>query len=557
MLVGLDLGGTHIDGAVIDDGAVIRTIKREVDPDDLFSTIWTTLSDLLMPFDTGGIERLTLSTTISTNAIVEHKIDPVGLIVACGPGITHDFSSISPAVFHIRGSIDHRGVITEPVDRDEVTSVIKKIKEAGLGHCAVVTKFSTRNVEMETSVASLLERKISHVTMGHRMSGRLNFPRRVNTACLNEAVFSIFGRFARYSREVMARMELNVPLTILKADGGMTDLPTAQEHPVETILSGPAASLSGILSLSKIREDAILLDIGGTTTDIFFLADGVPLFAPDGAVISDYRTLVRAVYSVSIGLGGDSRVKLVDGKIHIGPEREGKAYAYGGPAVTATDAMIVLGLVENTDDRQLSRACTAVASVEGSSEICVEQTAASILTQMALTIKETTDRLLENINEQPVYTIKELLHNKKLDPKSIHIIGGPAKALGPYLEEVYSLECHVPPFFDIGNAIGAAISTVTKELTLTANGAVGILSVPEIGLTERISAEYSLDQAKRRLFELFDEIYHIKEPDCEIVEDSCYTMVRGFSRAGKNIRLKAQVKPRMIHVIKEVGEDEI
>ncbi|MGD1831770.1 MAG: hydantoinase/oxoprolinase family protein [Sphaerochaetaceae bacterium] len=550
MLVGLDLGGTHIDGAVIDDGAVLKTIKREVDPDDLFSTIWTTLSDLLMPFDTKDIDRITLSTTISTNAIVEQKIDPVGLIVACGPGITHDFSAISPTVFHISGSIDHRGIITDPIDQEQIESVSKKIVNEGLDHCAVVTKFSTRNVEMETRMADYLEGKVSHVTMGHRMSGRLNFPRRVNTTYLNEAVYSVFNNFADKSSAAMSKMRLDVPLNILKADGGMMDLPTAQEHPVETILSGPAASLSGILSLSKIREDAILLDIGGTTTDIFFLADGVPLFAPDGAVISDYRTLVRAVYSVSIGLGGDSRVKLVDDKIHIGPEREGKPYAYGGPAVTATDAMIVLGLIENTDEDQRERAVRALTEIKGA--FAVEQTALSILTQMARTIKETTDRLLRNINERPVYTIKELLHEKKLDPRSIHIIGGPAKALAPYLEEVYSLECHVPPFFDIGNAVGAALSNVTKELTLTANCAVGILSVPEIGLTEGITEEFSLAQAKARLFELFNEIYHIKEQDCEIVEESCYTMVRGFSSAGKNIRLKAQVKPRMIHVMKEI-----
>src|SRR5690606_7293957 len=130
-------------------------------------------------------------------------------------------------------------------------------------------------------------------------------------------------------------------------DGGTMSIKKAIEKPVETILSGPAASFMGISAMLPTNKDAIFLDIGGTTTDIFFLADGVPLFEPLGIKIGKYKTLVRAIYTVSIGLGGDSAIEIANGSIKIGPVRKGKPYAFGGPKPTPTDAMIVLGFLDN------------------------------------------------------------------------------------------------------------------------------------------------------------------------------------------------------------------
>ena len=190
--------------------------------------------------------------------------------------------------------------------------------------------------------------------MGHSLSGKLNFPRRVFTSYLNSAVYDTFNGFSTSIRKSMKQEGIDAPLFILKADGGTINLATAEEKPVETILSGPAASFMGLNAMIKTYKDAILLDIGGTTTDIFFLADGVPLFEPLGIKIGDYKTLVRAIYSVSIGLGGDSSIEvedvhlkdgLEDIKLKIGPNRAGYPYALGGPKPTPTDAMIVLGLI--------------------------------------------------------------------------------------------------------------------------------------------------------------------------------------------------------------------
>src|SRR5690606_32986291 len=124
-------------------------------------------------------------------------------------------------------------------------------------------------------------------------------------------------------KKSLAKAGIEAPVFILKADGGTMNLATAEEKPVETILSGPAASLLGLMGMCSTEQDALLLDIGGTTTDIFFLADGVPVFEPLGIKISGYKTLVRAIYSVSIGLGGDSSIRVGNDTIQINPQREG------------------------------------------------------------------------------------------------------------------------------------------------------------------------------------------------------------------------------------------
>ncbi len=188
------------------------------------------------------------------------------------------------------------------------------------------------------------------------------------------------------------------------------DIETAEEKPVETILSGPAASFMGINAMLPSRKDALLLDIGGTTTDIFFLADGVPLFEPLGITIDNYKTLVRAIYSVSIGLGGDSSVEIHNEEIKIGPERKGNPISFGGTSPTPTDAMIVLGLMKggNRDN-----AYKAMETLGKELNLSPEEISKKILETMADIIKNKVDKLLVNINSQPVYTVKELLYGKK------------------------------------------------------------------------------------------------------------------------------------------------
>lgn len=548
MIVGLDMGGTHIDAVIIKDKKIIKTIKKPADKKDLFYSIWETLKDLLKDYDKKDIKRINLSTTVSTNAIVEEKTQRVGMIIQSGPGLNNDFSSCKSLNKFISGYIDHRGQVVENVDLEEVKEARDAFKEDNITSASVITKFSTRNPDNEIKIQKVLEDSFNNITLGHRMSGKLNFPRRVFTSYLNSAVYESFNSFSYSIKKSLEREGIGAPLFILKADGGTMDINTAQERPVETILSGPAASFMGITSLVDIKDDSILLDIGGTTTDIFFLADGVPLFEPLGAKISQYNTLVRAIYSVSIGLGGDSSIRVKDGDLMVGPERKGRPYIFGGPVPTPTDAMVYLGLmnIDHKDSKEKSQQAMDILGKE--LNLSSKETADLILNQMAGAIKAKTDSLLKEINSKPVYTIKELLHGKVIRPQRINLIGGPAKALLPTIEDTYKLPIYFPENYGVANAIGAALAKTTLDITMTADTDQGKLTVSELGIYEDIPKSYSLDQAKDRAGELLREAALAMGADrdsieTEIIEESSFNMVDGFFTKGKNIRIRAQIKP--------------
>jgi len=170
----------------------------------------------------------------------------------------------------------HRGNVIDDVNISEIKEASSKFKEKRIESFAVVGKFSTRNPEHEIKIKKLLEEEMTNstsnnpptITLGHTMSGKLNFPRRVFTSYLNSAVYSTFKEFAENIKGSMEREGISAPIFILKADGGTMSIDRAIEKPVETILSGPAASFMGISAMLPTDKDAVLLDVGGTTTDI-------------------------------------------------------------------------------------------------------------------------------------------------------------------------------------------------------------------------------------------------------------------------------------------------
>ncbi|HZK56893.1 MAG TPA: hydantoinase/oxoprolinase family protein [Clostridia bacterium] len=557
MIVGLDMGGTHIDAAIIKDGKVLKTAKQPTDRNNLFESIWSTLNILLEDCDSSKIKRINLSTTVSTNAIVEEKTSPVGVIIQSGPGLNNKFLACGDENIFISGYVDHRGKVVKGLNLTEIQNGVESFKKKDIQHCAVITKFSTRNPNHEIEINSTINKNFSHVTMGHTLSGKLNFPRRVFTSYLNSAVYDTFRDFALYIGRSLEKEGIDAPVFILKADGGTMNLDASEKKPVETILSGPAASFMGINAMLDTDKDAVLLDIGGTTTDIFFLVGGVPLFEPLGIKIGPYNTLVRSIYSVSIGLGGDSSINIEDKDIEIGPKREGVPYAFGGPRPTPTDAMIVLGRIEEGDKE---RAFAAMEILSKQLNLSVEETAKTVLKTMALVIKNKVNGLLQEINSKPVYTIKELLYGKKVEPGLINVIGGPANILAPILEEEFNLPCRYPQNYDVANAVGAALAKTTTEINMVADTSQQTLSVPELGIYEKISGNYTLKNARERATELLREsaISLGAEKDTietEIVEENSFNMVRGFYTSGKNIRIKAQIKPGLIQELRGETND--
>ncbi|NLJ77889.1 MAG: hydantoinase/oxoprolinase family protein [Tissierellia bacterium] len=558
MIIGLDMGGTHIDGVIIEDGTIINTVKKPTNRDNLFQSIWTTLQELLSGYNKSDIKRINLSTTVSTNAIVEDKTSSVGMIIQSGPGLNHDFLACGDSNIFISGYVDHRGMVVEPLDLEEIEKAMVQFNKNSMESYAIVTKFSTRNPSHELEVEKTLgANNPLQTTMGHTISGKLNFPRRVFTSYLNSAVHSTFENFANNIKISLKKEGIDAPIFILKADGGTMNLAMAEDKPVETILSGPAASFMGMSGMLDTDKDAVLLDIGGTTTDIFFLADGIPLFEPLGIKIGKYKTLIRAIYSVSIGLGGDSSIDIVEDELRIGPRREGYPYAFEGPKPTPTDAMIILGLIDDGDKDRAYEAMDGLGrrlnlSPEGVSDLILETVGDIIESKVA--------ELLGEVNNRPVYTVKELLHGKRIEPELINVIGGPAKALAPILEGKLDLPCYYPDDYSVANAVGAALAKPTTEITLLADTSRKILSIPELGVYEKIGKRYDLDSAKQRAISLLEE-YAISmgtdrdDIEVEIVEESSFNMIQGFSTTGKNIRIKAQIKPGLIHELGGIRHD--
>ena len=552
MIVGLDMGGTHIDAVIIKNSKIINTVKKPNNPDNPFHALWQTLETLLSGYDKSEIKRINLSTTVSTNAIVENRVSTVGMIIQRGPGLYNNFLACGDDNLFISGSIDHRGEIVKNFNPKELEEGIESFRKNNIQNCAIVTKFSTRNPQQEILIKNMVDKKFSFTTMGHTLSGKLNFPRRVFTSYLNAAVYDSFNNFSKNIRKSFEKEGINPPIFILKADGGTLSLSAAGEKPVETILSGPSASFMGMSALFDTEEDALLLDIGGTTTDIFFLADGVALFEPLGIKIGPYKTLVRSIYSVSIGLGGDSRIVIENKKIKIGPIREGSPYAFGGPKPTPTDAMISLGLMKDGDMNKANEAMGLLAKDLG---LSIRDVSRLVLATMGDMIKEKVDELLYDINSKPVYTVKELLHGKEVKPKVIQVIGGPAKVLSPILSEKFHLPCNYPQNHHVANAVGAALAKPTTEINMLADTSKGILSVPELGIYEKISRNYTLDNARDRAIKLLKdnaEAIGANKEDIgtERTEESSFNMVRGFSTSGQNIRIKAQIKPGLLYKLK-------
>jgi len=426
------------------------------------------------------------------------------------------------------------------------------LQREGIRHVGIVGKFSTRNPQQEIQIRDLVHDHLRHVSLGHRMSGHLNFPRRIATTYLNAAIWERYQKFVKQILFFVKEQGITVPLYILKADGGTFDIHRSVDFPVQTILSGPAASIMGILSMVDCAEDAIALDIGGTTTDIAIFADGVPLLEPFGVDIEGHKTLIRGLRTRSIGVGGDSRVQFSDGGLIIGPEREGPAAAFGGPFPTPTDAMIVLGL---TDIGEAGMAEAAIRPIAEAMNLPLRDAAQAIFDATCEKIVRHVRSFIEEINNEPVYTIHELLEGKVLKPTAMYIVGGPAEPMSARLGEMMGCPAALPRNAEVANAVGAALARTTAEMTILADTERRILTIAEEGLQLTVSPRFTLAEAiaiaKERLRErALDMGAKERDLEIEVIECQEFNMVREYYTAGKNIRVKVQVKPGLIATLR-------
>ncbi|MDO5673573.1 MAG: hydantoinase/oxoprolinase family protein [bacterium] len=550
MRIGIDIGGTHSDGVLMQGAKLLAAAKGRTRHDDLLASINLLLEHLLAGRDASLVQYINLSTTLTTNAIITDKVAPVAVLVSAGPGIAVENYNIGDQFYHVAGSLNHVGLETSPTEPDELAAVLGRCRGQGISHFAVVGKFSPRNPEHELQMATAVKVGATVVCCGHQLSGRLNFGRRINSTYFNAAVWGIARSFAEALQQSLHKFGLaHAEVNILKADGGTLPLSRALDAPVQSILSGPAASVMGILATMPVQEDVVLLDIGGTTTDIALFAGGQPLLEREGIVIAGRPTLVRALRVTSIGIGGDSLIHIdADGAVRCGPQRLGPCMAAGGSVPALMDAFNLLGHA-NFADAAASKA--GLAAFAAQHNVNPEALAQATLNAAADAIDTAVSELIDQVNSKPVYTIHEILEERRIEPKQMLLIGGPAEAFQPLLGQKTGMETCCPPHAGVTNAIGAALCRSTSALVLHADTSRGSLNVPTLEVSKRIARNFTLEdavsEAKNLLYSDMAALgLELDEADVQITQADSFNMVESGYTMGKNIRVSVQVKPAVL-----------
>lgn len=569
MLLGLDVGGTFTDAVIIDGHRVVATAKRRTTKDNLMNGIGEALDAVLEGYDTSNIEQVTLSTTVVTNTIVEEKEQVVDLYVVTGPGRNvDDIFPVKP--IYLQGYTDHRGIVVEHTPADAVRGIANMVQaRSGTDLAAVSAKFGVRNPQEELSITEELKNTYHAISNGSLLSGSLNFPRRTISAYFNSAVTPVFTVFKKNVEDALSARNIVAPLHILKADGGSLPIEHMLSRPVETAFTGPAATVLGLSALGVIgNQHTVALDIGGTTTDISLWKHGRPLMTKNGVSIREYPSAVRSFAVTSVGIGGESVVRLKNGNLTVGPERVGPSVALGGVEPTLGDALIVLGHANYGDFNLASRALQDLADAIqatvqsnnvniSNNQLTLIKTAsdvARLILQNALeTIQRGVDEVITVENKRPIYVVADIVNPDIFVPEHIVVVGGTAPSLGASIGEYMDLPITIPKNAAVANAIGAALALSTIELTVHVDTKRRLLVIPELGIKQHNCtlkrAEQVVERAKEALSEEAFRLGLDTSQEIEIISIEDFPVVEGWQSMERLITVKVQLAAGVKHYV--------
>ena len=569
MLLGLDVGGTFTDAVIIDGHRVVATAKRRTTKDNLMNGIGEALDAVLEGYDTSNIEQVTLSTTVVTNTIVEEKEQVVDLYVVTGPGRNvDDIFPVKP--IYLQGYTDHRGIVVERTPADAVRGIANMVQtRSGTDLAAVSAKFGVRNPQEELSITEELKNTYLTISNGSLLSGSLNFPRRTISAYFNSAVTPVFTVFKKNVEDALSARNIVAPLHILKADGGSLPVEHMVSRPVETAFTGPAATVLGLSALGVIgNQHTVALDIGGTTTDISLWKHGRPLMTKNGVSIREYPSAVRSFAVTSVGIGGESVVRLKNGNLTVGPERVGPSVALGGVEPTLGDALIVLGHANYGDFNLASRALQDLADAiqdtlqsnnvnTSNNQLAHIKTApdvARLIVQNALkTIQHGIDEVVEAENKRPIYVVADIVNPDIFVPEHIVVVGGTAPSLGPNIGEYMDLPITIPENAAVANAIGAALALSTIELTIHVDTKRRLLVIPELGIKQQNCtlkrAEQVVERAKEALSGEALRLGLDTAQEIEVISIEDFPVVEGWQSMERLITVKVQLVAGVKHYV--------
>ena len=446
MRIGIDVGGTHTDAVLLDGEEVVSSIKA-LTSTDVTSGILEALEHILS--DSGvpeqGIEAVMLGTTQFTNAVVERKqlseVAAVRIGLPSGDGLppmtdwpADIAGSLGEARYMLRGGTLYDGQPLAELDEGEVASVVKDIRDRGIRNVAIAAAFSPMSPQPELAVAEHLTREIPgvNITCSHRI-GRLGLLERENGALLNAALLPFAERVVNSFGNALRNRGLTCPFYVSQNDGTLMDAEFVRQFPALTFASGPTNSLRGASKLTGL-QDAIVVDIGGTTSDIGILQGGFPRESNIVIEVGGVRTNFRMPDILALGLGGGSLV--TDRGRSIGPQSVGhdlvtEGLAFGGSTLTATDLLVAAGEL----------------AIPGAPD------------SLGLP-PETIDNGLKTILDMLNIGIEQMMPSSS--PMPVILVGGGAVLVSGKLSA--ASEMHCPVNAGVANAIGAAIAQIGGEV---------------------------------------------------------------------------------------------
>jgi N-methylhydantoinase A/oxoprolinase/acetone carboxylase beta subunit len=445
--IGIDVGGTNTDAVLLDGTEVLAKVKRPT-TGDVTSGIVAAIEYLL---SASGVDRealgaVMIGTTHFTNAIVERRrLSPTAVIRLGLPAAQaiepfEDWPDDLRAAIGghsriVHGGNEYDGRELSPLDPDELRRAVRELVAAGVESVAVAAVFSPVTTDMEERAALLIEQEAPQltVTLSHEI-GRLGLLERENAAAINASLRTLAATTVASFRAGLAELSISAPLFLTQNDGTLMQAEAAERYPVLTFASGPTNSMRGAAFLSGL-QDALVLDVGGTTSDIGALVGGFPRESSVGARFADVRTNFRMPDLVSFGLGGGSVVR-GDGEPVIGPDSVGYAITtharvFGGETLTATDLAVAAGVRGIGDPARVA-------------DLDPEFVRRGMDVMRRMT-EDTLDRM-----------------KLTREPEPVIVVGGGSVLVGGELAG--ASRTVRPDHYEVANAVGAAIAQVSGEV---------------------------------------------------------------------------------------------
>ncbi len=443
--IGVDVGGTNTDAVLMDDRKVVAKLKTPT-TEDVTDGITTAIASVLEQSGTptDQIASVMIGTTHFTNAIVERRhLQPVGVIrvglpatAALPPMIDWPqdlVEAIGGATYLVHGGYEFDGRPIAPFDEEAVRSAAREIAEKGITAVAISAVFSPVNTDQEERAAEIVAEEVpgAVITKSNEI-GRIGLLERENAAILNACLGSLAAATVAGFERAIANLGIEAPLYLTQNDGTLMVADFARTYPVLTIASGPTNSMRGAAFLSGLT-DAVVVDVGGTTSDVGMLTHGFPREASVAVEVGGVRTNFRMPDVYSVGLGGGSHVDLE--AMTVGPRSVGyrltkEARIFGGEQLTTSDIAVASGIVEMGDASLVA-------------DLPAEQVASA----------------LEKIQEIVEVAVDRM--KTSAEPVPVIIVGGGSVLVARDVKG--ASEMVKPDHFEAANAVGAAIAQISGE----------------------------------------------------------------------------------------------